>query len=195
MVARGKSRVGSLTRLPDGVQSHGVIKLLQQRQDSEHVVRIRRNIGFLGLERKGRRRPIEVKRERYVLRQGAGCVRLPMFIVKLAHRLSTFLGFGRGLDGFSHLGANLVSQRMRDAEFLIISASINSGQNREQGFTRVQRHCGRALAHRHLRQQSNQDSAPRVSKSKKQGTSFRQVDMFQFKGFQAEGQTMDKPSA
>jgi hypothetical protein len=54
-----------------------------------------------------------------------------MLIVKLAHRLSSFLGFCRGLDGFGNLGANLGSQRMRHAEFLIISASVDGSQNRE----------------------------------------------------------------
>src|ERR1700674_4054840 len=148
MVVRRKRGVSFLTRLPDSMQSYGVIKLLQQGQDSKYVGRIRWNVCFFGLQRKGRGRSVEIKRERYVLRERAGGIRLPMFIVELAHRPSSFLGFWGGLNGFSNLGANLVSQRMRHAKLLIISASVNGSQNREQCLARIQGHLGRTLGHR-----------------------------------------------
>src|SRR5256885_1744741 len=118
-------------RFPDRVQSHVVIKLLQQGQNPENVGGIGWNVCFFCFKRKGRGRSVQIKCERDVLREGAGCIRLPMFIVKLTHRLSSLLGFRRRLDGFSDLAANLASQRMRYAELLIISAYVNGSQDRE----------------------------------------------------------------
>ena len=123
--------------LPDRVQSRLVVERLQHFSKPCNRHRIRRQVVLLDAGKKVGR-PLQIQRQRHVLRQIVRSIPSPVPHIPVAHRGHRRLRICRVPEVLLHLGPDVEPLRIGDVQPDFVTASIHRRQHGEQGLVGIQ---------------------------------------------------------
>src|SRR5258706_15817503 len=123
--------------LPNSMNSGFGVELSKQGDHAQDPTRIWRQICLFYFWCECRRR-IEIKRQRHILRLGAGIVLLLMIVVKRAQRSCGCFGGFRGLHVAPYFPPYSQTQWVGVCKFSVVAAGIDCSQDGKQALAAIE---------------------------------------------------------